>query len=87
MGPYTRDIPSRPVVHGGQSERHLLAVAETPTKHAHIHWFLCDNDADLEYDATSFYYSRLLFLPEFLFVFLSIFAKCIDHRFVSCHIF
>jgi len=47
-GEYTREVPGRPRLPDGQSERRLLAVAETPTRHALIHWFLCDSDDQLQ---------------------------------------
>jgi len=41
-------VPGRPSLQpDGQSEERLLAVAETPTKRAVVHWFLCDSVDDL----------------------------------------
>jgi len=47
IGPYTRDIPGRPVLPAGQSIAHLVAIAEKPTPNATIHWFLCDSDDEI----------------------------------------
>ena len=48
-GASTRDIPGRPrALRDAESERRLLAVAETPSRRSTVHWFVCDSADDLQ---------------------------------------
>lgn len=49
VGPFTRNIPGRPELPQGTSERHLLAIPQVASRQAEINWFLCKNDDDLKW--------------------------------------
>ena len=48
VGPFTKNIPSRPTIPQGGSERHIIALPKTPSKTAEVVWLLCSDDAELK---------------------------------------
>jgi len=69
-GVSTRDIPGRPrALRDAESERRLLAVAETPSRRSTVHWFVCNSADDLQ---SVRYRDRLLRPPPIIIIIISV---------------
>jgi len=49
VGPYTKDLPDRPSLPKGSTDRHILAIpSQASRKPKHIYWFLFSDDMELK---------------------------------------